>query len=213
MAREIHATLLLLRRGPVAARWDQAALGQSDPPLAREASADERQVCETIATLNPSRVITSDLRRARGTAERIARYADASLGVRRDLREQRFGSWQGRAWSEIVASEEAAAVEFLHDFCRSEPPEGESLVTVSRRVLKGVNAELRRQQRQVVCYVGHAGPIRCLLANALGVGLEQVQRMQLDPFGLSVIRYQGDAPVVAAWNHGLLGGGPGGVSS
>lgn len=211
MAKDIHATLLLLRRGPVAAKWDQSALGQADPPLARSTSADERAAATAIAEMRPSRVVCSDLRRARKTAERIAEYAGASLAVRRDLREQRYGSWQGRAWSEIVANDEEAAVEYLHDFCRSEPPRGESLLTVSRRVLKGMQAELRRQQRELVCYVGHAGPIRCLAAHALGVGLEQVQRMQLDPFGLCAIRYQGDASAVTLWNHPVTGGMPGGL--
>ncbi|MEE2713430.1 MAG: histidine phosphatase family protein [Planctomycetota bacterium] len=211
MATEIHATLFLLRRGPVAEKWDRTALGQSDPPLQRGLAPEESAVATAIAALQPSRIVSSDLRRARMTAERISEYTGASLAVRRDLREQRFGAWQGRPWSEIVATEGDAAVSFLHDFCRSEPPSGESLEAVSRRVLKGVQAELRRQQREVVCYVGHAGPIRCLVAHALRVGLEQVQRMQLDPFGLCAIRYQGDASVLTLWNHPAAGGVPGGL--
>lgn len=211
MAKDIHATLYLLRRGPVAAKWDRTALGQSDPPLQRGLASDESAVATTIAALDPARIVSSDLRRARLTAERISEYAGASLAVRRDLREQRFGTWQGRAWSDIVVEEGDAAVSFLHDFCRSEPPRGESLQAVSRRVLKGMHAELRRQQREVVCYVGHAGPIRCLAAHALRVGLEQVQRMQLDPFGLCAIRYQGDASVLTLWNHPAAGGVSGGL--
>ena len=167
MATEIHATLFLLRRGPVAEKWDRTALGQSDPPLQRGLAPEESAVATAIAALQPSRIVSSDLRRARMTAERISEYTGASLAVRRDLREQRFGAWQGRPWSEIVATEGDTAVSFLHDFCRSEPPSGESLEAVSRRVLKGVQAEPRRQQREVVCYVGHAGPIRCLVAHAL----------------------------------------------
>jgi len=212
MAKDIHATLVMLRRGPVAAKWDQAALGQSDPPLARGHGDAEAAAVTTVANLRPARILTSDLRRARATAERIATCAEASVGVRRDLREQRFGAWQGRPWAEVVA-EDPAAVEFLHDFCRSEPPRGESLLGVSKRVVKAISTEMRRHQRDVVCYVGHAGPIRCLIAQALGLTLESVQRMQLDPFGLSAIRFQGDASVLTLLNHPAGDDVPGGLPS
>ena len=205
MAKDIHSTLLLLRRGPVAAKWDQAALGQADPPLARGNSDLEAAAVTRVVELEPARILTSDLRRAKDTAERIAVCANASLGVRRDLRDRKYGDWQGRQWSEIIASEQDPAVTFLHDFCRSEPPRGESMIAVSKRVVKAVSAELRRHQRDVVCYVGHAGPIRCLIAHALGLPLEAVQRMQLDPFGLSAIRMAGDASALTMLNHRLDG--------
>ncbi|MAG58134.1 MAG: hypothetical protein CMJ83_17755 [Planctomycetes bacterium] len=211
MSKEVHATLLLLRRGPLAVKWDSAALGQTDPPLNRGVAPQERAALDALAEYRPHRVLASDLKRARTTAERLAVKVGASFAVRRDLREQRFGSWQGRPWSEIVASEQKAAITFLNDFCRSTPPRGESLTAVARRVNKAILAEVRRHQRKVVCYVGHAGPIRCLIAHALGLPLEQVQRMQLDPFGLSVIRYQGDASVLALLNHPTGGDRPGGL--
>lgn len=213
MAKEIHATLLLLRRGPVASKWDQTALGQTDPPPARGFADAENEAVRRVAELRPARILSSDLRRAKGTAERVAAATQASLGVRRDLREQGFGQWQGRAWAEIVASEGTEAVAFLHDFCRSEPPRGESLVSTSKRVVKAISAEMRRHQRDVVCYVGHAGPIRSLIAHSLGLPLESVQRMQLDPFGLSAIRFAGDASVLTLLNHPAGGDPPGGLPS
>jgi len=213
MAREVHGTLLLLRRGPLTRKWDQTVIGQSDPPLSRGAVAEEKRVVKAVAAIGPSRVVASDLRRARGTAERIAVASDASFGIRRDLREQRLGRWQGRTWADVVRTEEAEAVAFLHDFCRSEPPGGEALTTVVRRITKALLSELRRHQRKTVVYVGHAGPIRCILSYALQLPLEAVQRFQLDPFGLSAIRFQGDASAVTLLNHPAAGGIPGGLPS
>ena len=80
MATEIHATLFLLRRGPVAEKWDRTALGQSDPPLQRGLAPEESAVATAIAALQPSRIVSSDLRRARMTAERISEYTGAPPG-------------------------------------------------------------------------------------------------------------------------------------
>jgi broad specificity phosphatase PhoE len=210
MAKEIHGTLLLLRRGPLDDPWEQTALGQADPPLGSAGREEEAAVACSVARHRPVRVLSSDLRRAAGTAEVIAQVSGASLGVRRDLRERRFGSWQGRLWAELVF-EDPAAVAFLSDFCHGTPPRGENLETVARRVTRALHAECRRHPRLTLCYVGHAGPIRALLAHALQLPLDAVQRIQLDPFGLSVIRYQGDASVITLVNHPTAGGDPGGM--
>lgn len=205
MSQEVHATLLCLRRGPVARSHDTRALGQEDVPLAAASGRSETKVVSLLASFRPDRVISSDLRRCSETAERVANKADAPLTLRRELREQRFGRWQGRDWAEIVASEETEAVAFLSDFTRGTPPGGESLEKVRNRVRRAIFAECRRKPRGTILYVGHAGPIRTLIAGALGLELAAVQRMRLDPFGLSILHLHGSASTLTLLNHPATG--------
>ena len=205
MNRDFHATLLLLRRGPVAPKWEPRALGQEDVPLARDAAPLETRAVACLASFRPERVLSSDLARAQGTAGRIARKVGAPHVARRDLREQRFGQWQGRPWAEVIATDEDRAVPFLADFTRGIPPQGESLEKVRDRVVKAVFAEGRRNPRKTLCYVGHAGPIRGLIAASLDWDLEAVQRVRLDPFGLSIIHLQGPTATLTLLNHPATG--------
>jgi len=48
--------------------------------------------------------------------------------------------------------------------------------------------------------VADASPIRCLAAHALGLPIAALQRMKLDPFGLTIVRLQADASSIALWN-------------
>ena len=48
--------------------------------------------------------------------------------------------------------------------------------------------------------VSHGDPIKAVLADALGLHLDQFQRIVVDPGSISVIRYTADRPFVLATN-------------
>jgi probable phosphoglycerate mutase len=197
-------TLVLVRRGPIDASWDGKVLGQEDPPLAPAAASRERTLLERLAELRPDRIVSSDLDRACATAERLAERSRAPLAVRSELREQRFGRWQGRAWAELVASD-PDAVSFLGSFTSARPPGGEDLGRVQERAVRAIGIECRRVHRRVIVAIAHAGPIRGIVAKALGLPLELAQRLQLDPFGVTVLRMQGEAATLSHLNLPLDG--------
>ncbi len=92
--------LLLLRHGEstwnVAGRWQ----GQADPPLSE---LGERQAVAAAAALTdrPDAVWTSDLARARRTAETLAEPHGLALRVDARLRERDVGEWSGLTRAEI----------------------------------------------------------------------------------------------------------------
>lgn len=199
--RPVFGRLVLVRRGPLDARFDTMALGQEDPPLADGAHELETALVRRLRALGPVRVVASDLLRSRVTAERLAEEAGAALAVRRDLRPQRLGAWQGRAWSEIIASEPGAATAFLGDFVSAQPPRGETLEKLQARVRPAMLAEVRRAPRELTVAVLHAAPIRAIAASLLGLELAQVQRFALDPFGITTILLEGHHATLAGWNE------------
>lgn len=175
------------------------ALGQSNAsaPIPGEAEA---RVVGAIVARNPDVVLSSDLKRCRGTAERIAQHARVSLVVRRDLRAQDLGRFEGRVWSEIIRTDEAAALAFLNDFTNSTPPGGESLQDVSSRVVRAVKIECKRRHRGVISIVAHADSIRVLISHYLKIDLHAVQRFALDHFGLTEIAVQGEIATLLRLN-------------
>lgn len=200
---EIYCTLLLVRRGPLDPQNDTLALGQHEVGISATARAIEPRVAQALRAKSPQRLVSSDSERARASAERIAESLGCPLAVRKDLREQDLGDFEGRHWPAIVASSPAAAVGFLNHFATARPPHGETLSEVQARSVRGLKLEAKRHPKGVVAYLGHAGVIRTAAAHFLGLTLEQSLRLALDPFSLSVLDIRGPHTTLALWNSPL----------
>jgi broad specificity phosphatase PhoE len=93
--------LLLLRHGQSTWNADGRWQGQADPPLS---SLGEEQAGDAARRLAPGhfcRVLASDLRRARRTAEILAEALGLPVEIDPDLREIDVGDWQGLTRAEI----------------------------------------------------------------------------------------------------------------
>jgi len=146
-----------------------AISGQSDVAVAPHALA----AIESLATSLPRvrQVVSSDLTRCRVLAEAVAaqRGIDCSFDAR--WREQTFGAWDGRRWDEVDGRE------YLEQWTMATPPGGESIADVRNRV----EAALADAPEDVLI-VTHAGPIRCALAIARGLSIEDAFALPI-PFG------------------------------
>lgn len=75
-------------------------LGQSDVDLTAEGIAQAEELAGRLSGVE--RVVSSDLRRAVQTAERIALWAGVVVELDARLREISYGAWDGRPWEEGV---------------------------------------------------------------------------------------------------------------
>src|SRR5688572_19392365 len=87
--------LLLLRHGQSTWNADGRWQGQADPPLSPLGEEQARDAARRLAPGQFSRVLASDLRRARQTAEILADALRLPVEVDPDLREIDVGDWQG----------------------------------------------------------------------------------------------------------------------
>jgi broad specificity phosphatase PhoE len=117
------------------------------------------------------RIITSDLARARITAERIAEHHNLSVELDPTLRERSLGIFDGRPLKELQ--------EFLNssaDRLRTPPPGGESVEQVVGRAASFLNKLLTQdmQQGKVVLLSAHGLINRAFISLFLGTPLESV---------------------------------------
>jgi len=138
-------------------------LGQCDPPLSEQGSAH-------ASTLLPDArlaiVYTSPLRRARETAERIAR--GARIEVVDDLREITFGPWDGLTWAEIESADPEFAARKLRDWRGVTVPGGEAWSDFARRVT--IAFERIQSGPRPAAVVAHAAVHNVLAAVDLAYG-------------------------------------------
>lgn len=95
-------TLFLVRHGQSTWNAEQRWQGQADPPLSELGVAQARSAVLKMPT-GFAQVVTSDLVRARRTAELLAAGLGLPLEVDPRLRERYAGPWQGLTREEIDA--------------------------------------------------------------------------------------------------------------
>ena len=196
--------LLLARHGEVPSNRELRYVGSLDEPLAAPGLEQADRLAAALAGLPVRAVYSSPLRRAQETGRRIAAARDLPLRLDPRLREQAFGEWEGRTRREVLAGDGERLLRWEADL-GSEPPGGESLDAVQRRMLDLVGDLSREHPGDWIVLVSHVGPIKALLCAALGVPLAAARHLFLDPATLSVVDW-GDHPVVRLFNaHGHLG--------
>jgi alpha-ribazole phosphatase len=182
--------LWLVRHGVTRWNIEQRFCGQSDIPLAARGRVQARWLARRLQSERIAIIYSSDLQRARETAEIIAQRQPnmASINISPFWREINFGAWEGLTYEQIAQNFEQHA-SFFSDPQRYAPPGGESLTDVLQRVHCGLReiAANACATRGNVVVVSHGGTLRALLCRALGMPLERQWQLRLDPGSLSAI--------------------------
>lgn len=153
--------ILLARHGETADNREPVRVqGRRDVPLTARGRAQARELAARVAEGPPPRALyTSDLARARETAEIVG--AAIGLEPRVDARfaESDRGRWEGLRWDEIAAQDPAGFAAWKAAGADFRFPAGESLREQQVRVVAAL-AELEQLPALVVC---HGGTIRVAL--------------------------------------------------
>lgn len=178
-------------------------------------------------------LVSSPLERCKETARALATEQPhpVKIATERGLVECDYGDWQGRPIKEL-------AREKLWKVIQGHPasvtfPGGEAMAAMSARAVAAVRrhdavVEAEHGPQAVWAAVTHGDLVKAILADALGLHLDQFQRLHIDPSSMSVIRYAPEASYVLQSNShegdlgwlapgsrrkaprtGVVGGGPG----
>lgn len=195
-------TVILLRHGRTTANSGGVLAGWTPGvQLDETGAAQVRAVGERLAKVPLAAIVSSPLERCRQTADAVA--AGRELEVQSDdrLGEARYGDWTGRAIKEL-AKEPLWKVVQLHPSAAVFPgSEGEGLAQTQARAVAAVrewNAKLGPDAVWLAC--SHGDVIKAILADALGLHLDQFQRIVADPASISVVTYTETRPFVVRIN-------------
>ena len=120
-----------MRHGETIANRDKWASGWQDVDLTDKGRAQAQQCSEIVNRLHPkpSIIIHSSLKRARDTAAIINTNLCIDMVECEGLKEQFFGDWEGKSWTEINKDRERHGLN---------PPKGESQVEFVERISKNL---------------------------------------------------------------------------
>ncbi len=134
------------------------------------------------------RVLSSDLSRAKETADEIARVAGVPLETTPRLRERSFGRWEGLSRTEIAQRfpGDVEAYETQRETFR--PPGGQSWQEFCEQSARTVHELVGDLNGQSTVVVAHAGPLQAFLSKVMGTRDSRPGRFMIDNGSVSVVR-------------------------
>jgi probable phosphomutase (TIGR03848 family) len=200
------STVLLVRHGLTAANTGGTLAGWTPGVhLADKGREQVTTLAQRLAQVPLAGIVSSPLERCIETAEALAVGRDGvDLATDERLGECRYGDWQGQPlktlakdplWKVVQAHPSAATF-----------PNGEALRDTQHRAVAAVrDHNARFGDKAVWVAVSHGDVIKSVLADALGMHLDEFQRIVVDPASVSVVSYTPLRPFVLRMND--TGGG------
>ncbi len=184
--------------------------------------AQAKALGERLAPVPFDAIVTSPLDRCRQTVEEIVA---ARAGRPRPAGEQagegsqaavpvtdervgecRYGDWTGKPLKELEKDPLWPVVQAHPSAVTFPGPEGESMLDMQHRAVSAVrewNTRLGKDATYLIC--SHGDVIKAIVADSLGLHIDQSQRIVADPCSLTVIRYTPLRPFLLRLND--TGGG------
>jgi probable phosphomutase (TIGR03848 family) len=199
----VVTTVLLVRHGRTTANTAGVLAGWTEGvSLDETGQAQVQALAERLRGVPLTALVTSPLQRCRETADLllegrddVTRHEDPRVG------EVRYGDWSGRELKKL-AKDPLWKVVQGHPSAMTFPGEGgESMTAMATRAVTAVrqwNTTLGDDAVYVV--VSHGDVIKAVLADALGMHLDQFQRIVVDPASVSVVTYTPLRPFVVRAN-------------
>ncbi|MCU1605650.1 MAG: Phosphoglycerate mutase [Modestobacter sp.] len=195
-------TVILLRHGRTTANAAGVLAGWTPGVQLDETGTGQVQaVGQRLATVPLAAVVSSPLERCRQTAEAVLAGRAAELQVDDRFGEARYGDWTGRPIKELVKEPLWKVVQQHPSAAVFPGAEGEGLAQTQARAVAAVrewNAKLGPDAVWLAC--SHGDVIKAIVADALGMHLDQFQRIVVDPASVSVITYTDTRPFVVRVN-------------
>ena len=163
-------TLLLARHGETNWNRDGRFQGHADTPLN---DRGREQACELADQLDGIDVVySSDLARARETAEIIGGRLGLEVMVDERLRERSFGAWEGLTAEEIRLGDTDTYRRWRAGDGPG-PDDAEAHEALATRVQEFLEDVIRRHPGEEVLVIAHGGSVRVI--QALAAGLDYVR--------------------------------------
>ena len=169
--------LILIRHGQTVYNATGRMQGHLDTQLSDEGVRQAESAGRLLEDQGITRIIASDLSRARVTAEIVGKRLGLDVHADERLRETNLGEWQGKTSTEVDVEYPGARAIWRHDPTWA-PPGGESRVEVAQRA-RPVIDELMREYMDwddnTVLVVAHGGAIAALTCHLIALHSNQYQ--------------------------------------
>ena len=171
--------VLLVRHGETVWNQENRWQGQADTPLSETGYDQARQLARRLQNEErPIRAIyTSDLSRARDTADILGQVLGVTPLETAAWREMNIGTWSGLTTSEVATrhAEEWARLRQGEDLPRGG---GETFAQFQGRLVQSSQRFIRDHRGEQIIVVTHGGAVRAFLLHCRGLDMNQFGQIE-----------------------------------
>lgn len=197
--------ILLIRHGETAWNAERRLQGHLDIPLNDEGERQARLLAEALAPEPIDVVVSSDLQRARQTAQAVATLRSMPLHADPALRERCYGGFEGLLYSEI---EQRFPAEFTAWQARDVDavlPTGKNCGETFRqfytRATEAILATAAAHPGRTIAIVAHGGVLECAYRMANALPLETPRDFKVYNASINRFRVDGGKLVLESWGE------------
>lgn len=195
--------ILLIRHGETAWNRERRMQGHIDIPLNEEGQRQARALGAALAAERPDAIWSSDLQRARDTAQAVADAHDLPVQLDAELRERCYGAFEGMTYQEIAEHYPEAMRQWKSREPHARFPAGErdaeTLHEFHQRCVGAATRIVRRHQAGKTVIVAHGGVLDCLYRAATGMALEAERNFGNANAAINRLRWDGARFSLLQW--------------
>ncbi len=200
--------LIAVRHGETAWNRESRIQGHTDIPLNDTGLWQADRVGVAVAQEGIHAIYSSDLQRARLTAQSIGRAAGVPVQLEEGLRERHFGELEGLTHDEIHTRWPEQARRWKQRDPAYGPVGGETLTEFYQRSVGHLTRLAQRHLGQTIVVVAHGGVLDCFYRAANGIeltaprswtiGNATINRLLYSPDGLTMVGWADDGHLAAS---------------
>lgn len=192
--------IIFVRHGQTLWNQELKYQGHTDIALTDQGIRQADLAAKRLSREQIAAVYSSDLSRAFLTAERIAAQFGLPVASFAQLREFRFGDWEGLTYDQIQKRWPDEAEQFVHSPGHVQIPGGETYSEVQERMEQLVLELVKKHDGQTIVIVSHGAAIRAVLCAALHMPLDYVGAIRQDNTAVNIVEYYGEQAIVTLVN-------------
>lgn len=192
--------LYLLRHGET--EWNKNSIiqGQTDTELNESGLKAARKAVDLFKEIELDYIYSSDLKRARKTAQFIAQDKNLAIRESSKIREIAFGDWEGLKYNQIKDNFPRRAAAWEEDPLHNSPNSGENLLDFKKRVDNFFQKILSKHQGGKILVVSHGGVIKTYLTSVLAIEVNKYWQFQIDNCSLTELKFYAQDPILSKLN-------------
>jgi broad specificity phosphatase PhoE len=191
-----------MRHGEVVNGGEKRYNGHIDVDITENGEKQMRRLAGLLSGKDLSAVYSSDLIRSVKGARIVAGESGIPPLALYELRERSVGAWEGLTAEEIKERYPPEYAAWRADLLNYRPPGGECLQDVRDRILPAVKRIVAAHPNQEIAMLLHGGVNRVILADALGMDLMNLFRIEQSYGALNIIEYFEDGIAVVKLLNG-----------
>ena len=163
--------LYLIRHAKTTHVDEKKYCGFTDPPLNDEGIKQAVALSDCLRNTKIDKIYSSDLKRSIQTAELV--FSGRDIEKYAEFREMNFGAFEDMTCEEITKKFGELYDNWIDNMETAKVPEGESMQDLQKRANEKLTEIIKENKDKTIALVSHGGPIRAILCDVLGYGLNK----------------------------------------